>query len=81
MWGQLPIVGFWAPEGQWGWGIGKGGPSAVCILGGGMERPPVCMFGRASPQKEGCTAYIPRPSRKATGSEAALLACGIGYGV
>jgi len=41
LWGQLPIVWFWAPEGQWGWGIGKGG----------MERPTVCIFGRASPQK------------------------------
>ena len=20
LWGQLPIVGFWAPEGGWGWG-------------------------------------------------------------
>ena len=62
-----------------GLGIGKGGPHAVCILGGGMERPTVCMFGRASHQKEGCTACIPRPSRKATGSHGALLACGIGW--
>jgi len=38
MWGQLPIVGFWAPEGQWGWGIGKGGTPAVCILGGGYGK-------------------------------------------
>jgi hypothetical protein len=35
LWGQLPIVGFWAPEGGWGLGIGKGGSPAVCILGGG----------------------------------------------
>jgi len=45
-----------------------------------MERPTLCIFGRASPQKEGCTACIPRPSRKATDSHAALLACDIGEG-
>jgi len=47
LWGQLPILWFWAPEGEWGCGIGKGGCPAVCILGGGTERPTVCIFGRS----------------------------------
>jgi len=29
--GQLPIVWFWAPEGEWGSGIGKGVCLAVLI--------------------------------------------------
>jgi len=57
----------------------EGWPPAVCIWAGGMERPTVCIFGRASTQKEGCTACIPRPSRKATGSDAAVLVCDIGW--
>ena len=56
--GQLPIVGFWAPEGEWGWGIGKGGSTAVCILGG-MEKPTVCIFGRASPKRRGLHCVHP----------------------
>jgi len=78
LWGQLPIVGFWAPEGEWGLGIGKGGSTAVCILGGGRERPPYVFLGGPLPKEEGCTACIPWPSRCATGSEAGLLAGYIG---
>ena len=33
--GQLPIVWFWVPEGEWACGIGMEGCPAVCILGGG----------------------------------------------
>ena len=36
MWGQLPIVGFWAPEGEWGWEIGKcGSPPTYFEWGNG----------------------------------------------
>jgi hypothetical protein len=40
LWGQLSIVWFWAPEGEWGCGIGKGGCPAVCTMyhiEGGMK--------------------------------------------
>jgi len=57
-WGQLPLVGFWAPEGEWGLGIGNGGSPAVCILGG-MEKPTVCIFGRASPKRRGLHCVHP----------------------
>jgi len=35
---QLPIFWFWAPEGEWGYGIGKGGCPVACILGEGYGK-------------------------------------------
>jgi len=36
--GQLPIVRFWAADGEWGCGLGKGGCPAESILGGGYGK-------------------------------------------
>ena len=74
---QLPIVWFWAPEGEWGCGIWKGGCPAVCILGGGYERPTVCIFGRSSP-KRWSHCVRPQHSRCATGMDATFLSVYIG---
>jgi len=71
--GQLPMVWFWAPEIELVCGIGKGGCPAVCILGGGYERPTVCIFGRASPKRRGSHCVRPQRSRLATGMDAPLL--------
>jgi len=76
--GQLPIVWFWTPEGEWGCGIWKGGCPAVCILGGGYERPTVCIFERASPKRRGLHCVRPQPSRCATGMNAPLFSGYIG---
>jgi len=76
--GQLPIVGFWAPEGNWGCGIGKGGCPAVCILRGGYGKPTVCIFGRASPKRRGSHCVRQQPSRCATGMDVPLLSGYIG---
>jgi len=49
-------------------------PPPYVFLGGGYGKAHRMHVGRASPQKEGCTACIPRPSRNATGSHVDLLA-------
>jgi len=54
--GQLPLVWFWAPEGEWGCGIGKGGCPDVCILGGGCKGPPYVFLGGPLPKEEGRNA-------------------------
>ena len=76
--GQLPIVLFWAPEGEWGCVIGKGGFPAVCILGVGYERSTVCIFERASLKRRRSHCLRPQPSRCATGMDAPLLSVYIG---
>jgi len=54
-WAMAPLL----PQGRgWAEAIGLVSPPPY-VLGGCMERPTVCIFGRASPQKEGCTACIP----------------------
>jgi len=50
--GQLPIVSFWAPEGEWGCGKGKGGCPAVCILGGGYGKAQRMYFWEGLSQKK-----------------------------
>ena len=76
--GQLRIVWFWVPEGEWGCGIGKAVCPAVCILGGGYERPTVCIFGRTSPKRRGSHCVRPQPGRCATGMDVPLLSVYIG---
>jgi len=50
--GHLPINGFWAPEGEWVLGIGKGGCPAVCILGGGYGKAHRMHFWEGLSQKK-----------------------------
>jgi len=77
LWGQLPIVGFWAPEGEWGWEIGKCGSPPTYFEWGNGKAHRMNFWEGLSP-KEGCTACIPRPGRYATGSNAGLLSGYIG---
>jgi len=56
---QLPIVWFWAPEGEWGCGIGKGGCTAVCISGGCCKGPPYVFLEGPLPKEEGRNACAP----------------------
>jgi len=76
--GQLPIVSFWVPEGEWACGIGKGGCPHYVFWEGGMERPIVCIIGRASSKRRGSHCVRPQPSRCATGIDAPLLSGYIG---
>jgi len=57
--GQLPIVLFWAREGEWGCGILKGWCPAVCILGGGNKVPPYVFLGVPLPKEEDRIACAP----------------------
>jgi len=67
--GQLPIVWFSAPEGEWGCGIWKGGCPAVCVFwAAAMRGPPYVFLGGPLPKEEGCTACAPSLA-------AARLAC------
>jgi len=76
--GQLPIVWFWAREGEWGCGIGREGCPAVCILGGGYGKAHRMYFWEGLSQKKRVALRAPVPSRCATGLDAPLLSGYIG---
>jgi len=75
--GQMPIVWFWAPDGHWGCGIGKGDCPVVCILGGVYGKSHRMDFWEGLSQKKRVALRAPQPSRSATGMDA-LLSCYIG---
>ena len=76
--GQLPIVWFWAPEGEWGCGIGKGGCPAICILGGGYRKAHRMYFWDGLSQKKRVALLAPTASRCTTGMDAPLMSGYIG---
>ena len=55
----------------------EGAPPYV-FWAGGMERPTVCIFGRAAPKRRGSHCVRPQASRCATGMDARLLSGYIG---